>query len=376
MQRKESARTGRASVPRTPVYPTYTPPSRPSADATNSYEAEKNKSFNKFVTSSVAGGCGTDRVRLSAPKGKGMQLGKKSKTNDMFERVRGDMGGEVDDSPLVAPTPAAAAEPSEARVSSTLDRDAIHVTIQESIGAKLSRDGDVNSIAINGDMKLRVSDPSLTKIKLDLQAVASHGVQFRTHPNVDKNLFNSSKTIQMENTARGFPVNNAVPVLRWKANPKVDDASACPITFTVWANEDSNNRFNVNVGYELTGGDELRDVSVSIPYQASEPIVSSFDAAYEVSGDTLEWNIGSVDEENPSGNFEFEAESNDVDDFFPMTVRFSKSAPYVDVDVSAPQSDFGIPSANKTRRSLLLLCWKRVRRLPSPRMSGLARATF
>lgn len=268
-----------------------------------------------------------------------MQLGKKSKTTDMFERVRGDMGGEVDDTPLVAPTPAAA-EPAEPRVSSTLDRDAIHVTIQESIGAKLSRDGDVNSIAINGDMKLRVSDPSLTKIKLDLQAVASHGAQFRTHPNVDKNLFNSSKTIQMENTARGFPVNNAVPVLRWKANPKADDASACPITFTVWANEDSNNRFNVNVGYELTGADELRDVSVSIPYQASEPIVSSFDAAYEVSGDTLEWNIGTVDDESPSGNFEFEAESNDVDDFFPMTVRFSKSTPYVDVDVSTPHCPF------------------------------------
>merc|ERR1712000_692589 len=31
MQRKESARTGRANVPRTPVYPTYTPPPRPRA---------------------------------------------------------------------------------------------------------------------------------------------------------------------------------------------------------------------------------------------------------------------------------------------------------------------------------------------------------
>merc|ERR1712000_48196 len=54
MQRKEMMRGARSNVPRTPVYPTYTPPSRPSADATNSYEAEKNKSFNK----------------LSAPKGR------------------------------------------------------------------------------------------------------------------------------------------------------------------------------------------------------------------------------------------------------------------------------------------------------------------
>ncbi|POR37185.1 Coatomer subunit delta, partial [Tolypocladium paradoxum] len=317
MQRKESARSGRAGMPRTPVYPTYQPPSRPSAsESYDTYEAEKNKSYNK----------------LSAPKGKGMQLGKKSKTTDMFERVRGDMGGEVDDTPLVAPSPAAA-EPAEARRSSTLDRDAIHVTVSESISAKLSREGAVNSLAISGDLTLRVSDPSLTKIKLNLQAVASHGAQFRTHPNVDRNLFNSSKVIQMSNAARGFPVNNAVGVLRWRASPKVDETSACPITFTVWINKDSH-RYNVTVEYELTGGDALRDVSVVIPYAGSEPVVSSFDAAYEVSGDMLEWNIGAVDDENPNGSFEFEAESSDENDFFPMTVRFSKTTPYIDVDVN------------------------------------------
>lgn len=264
-----------------------------------------------------------------------MQLGKKSKTTDMFERVRGDMGGEIDDSPLVTPAPAAAAAPSEPRVSSTMDRDAIHVTISESISAKLSREGAVTSLSVSGDLTLRVSDPNLTKIKLALQAVPSHGAQFRTHPNVDRNTFNSSKIIQMSNTARGFPVNNAVGVLRWRASPKVDDPSTCPITFTVWINRDGG-KFNITVEYELTGGDALRDVSVVIPYQGSEPVVSSFDAAYEVSGDMLEWNIGTVDDENPNGSFEYEAETADENDFFPMTVRFNKSTPYIDVDVSLP----------------------------------------
>jgi coatomer subunit delta len=50
LQRKESARTGRGSVPRTPVYPSYTPPARSNVpDPTTSYEAEKNKSFGKYV---------------------------------------------------------------------------------------------------------------------------------------------------------------------------------------------------------------------------------------------------------------------------------------------------------------------------------------
>ncbi|KAI0122573.1 hypothetical protein F4814DRAFT_409157 [Daldinia grandis] len=319
LQRKESARTGRPAAPRTPVYPTYTPPTRPApADTYDTYEAEKNKSHKTTVM-----------------KGKGMQLGKKSKTTDMFERVRGDMGAEVDESPLVPIAPTPAAEPAAPRMSSTLDRDAIHVTINEAIGAKLSREGSLNSLTVTGDLSLRISDPSLTKIKLNLTANASHGAQFRTHPNVDRGLFTSSKTIQMSNAARGFPVNNSVGVLRWRATPKTDDTSALPITFTVWVNKGLSGNYTITVEYELTGGDALKDVTVIIPYVTSEPSVSSFDATYEVSGDSLEWTIGTVSDDNPNGSFEFDAQADDENEFFPMQVRFSKTTPFIDVDVTS-----------------------------------------
>lgn len=47
MQRKEASRAGVGRAqPRTPVYPTYTPPARAATNDTyDSYEAEKNKSF-------------------------------------------------------------------------------------------------------------------------------------------------------------------------------------------------------------------------------------------------------------------------------------------------------------------------------------------
>ncbi|KAI1638877.1 hypothetical protein F4809DRAFT_222882 [Biscogniauxia mediterranea] len=320
LQRKESARSGRPGAPRTPVYPTYTPPSRPTpTDTYDTYEAEKNKTHQK----------------TTVMKGKGMQLGKKSKTTDMFERVRGDMGAEVDDSPLVPAAPAPVAEPAAPRMSSTLDRDAIHVTVNEAISAKISREGALNSLTVTGDLSLRISDPSLTKVKLNLAANATHGAQFRTHPNVDRGLFTSSKAIQMSNVARGFPVNNAVGVLRWRATPKTDDTSALPISFTVWVNKGSEGNYTMTVEYELTGGDELKDVSVIIPYSTSEPSVSSFDATYEVSGDSLEWSIGTVNEENANGSFEFDAQADDENEFFPMHVRFSKTTPFVDVEVAS-----------------------------------------
>lgn len=265
-----------------------------------------------------------------------MQLGKKSKTTDMFERVRGDMGAEVEESsPLVSsqPTPTATEAPSHTGIYAG-DHEAIQVTIAETISAKMSREGALNSIEIKGDLQLRISDPSLTKVKLDLVANASHGAQFRTHPNVDRPLFTSSKAIQMSNVAKGFPINNSVGVLRWRAAPKTEDASAAPITFTVWVNKGSNDSYTITVEYELTGGEDLRDVAVTIPYSTSEPAVSSFDATYEVSGDSLEWSIGSVDEDNPSGSFEFEAQAEDENEFFPMQVKFSKTKPFIDVDVS------------------------------------------
>jgi hypothetical protein len=107
-----------------------------------------------------------------------MQLGKKSKTTDMFERVRGDMGAEVEEtvsSPLVPNNPVAAVEHTQpSRISSSLDRDAIHITIAETINAKLSREGSLSSLEVKGDLQLKVSDSTLTKIKLDLVANASH----------------------------------------------------------------------------------------------------------------------------------------------------------------------------------------------------------
>lgn len=265
-----------------------------------------------------------------------MQLGKKSKATDMFDRVRGDLGSQAEESaPLVSNSqPLVSAQKAEStRASLSQDRDSIHVTIAESISAKLSREGSLQSFSVKGDLQLKISDPSLTKVKLDLKADATHNAQFRTHPNVDKNLFNQSKAIRLRDPAKGFPTNQSVGVLRW-ASSAASDPSAIPISFTVWVNQGSDNSWTVTVEYELTGEDELKDVVVTIPYATSEPAVSSFDAVYEVSGDSLDWSIGTVDTSNTTGSFEFEAQAPDEGSFFPMTVAFSKTNPFIDVDVS------------------------------------------
>lgn len=304
-----------------------------------------------------------------------MQLGKKSKATDMFEKVRGEQGTSAEElAPLVSNSqPAAPADKApSARASTSLDREAIHVTIAETITAKMSREGSLNSFSVKGDLQLRIADSSLTKVKLELTANATHKAQFRTHPNVDKALFNSAKAVQLKDPSKGFPANQSVGVLRWSASAAAETPNTLPITFTVWVNKGSDESWNIMVEYESTGGDSLRDVSVTIPYATSEPAVSSFDALYEVSGDSLEWNIGTVDESNSSGAFEFEAQAADEGEFFPMSVRFAKSKPFVDVDVSCETSVIeGLMLTLDPNRSSRSHCWIWIRMYRLRRMSNL-----
>lgn len=317
------ARSGRGNIPRTPSYPSYTPPVPTTnvPDTYDSYNAERNKSSKPM-----------------AIRGKGMQLGKKTKTGSAFDQIKSELGPEAEMSaPLVpsAPSAPAAAAPSVARSSINLDREAVHVTIAEAISAKFSREGSLETFEVKGDLQLRISDPSLTQIKLSLDVGNSRGAQLTSHPKVDKNVFKNSKVIQLADTSKGgFPVNNSIGVMRWKLSPKSGEIDDPPITFTVWVNDAGSNTWNITVEYEWTGGDALRDVTVTIPYQTSEPAVSSFDAVYEVSGDSIDWTIGAVDDENATGSFEFEAQADNDNEFFPMSVRFSKTKPFIDVDVS------------------------------------------
>ncbi|KAF2874142.1 hypothetical protein BDV95DRAFT_592264 [Massariosphaeria phaeospora] len=329
MQRKEMSRSSRAGgggmgggmgggSARTPQFPSYTP-STPATvpDTYDSYEAEKKKAAKPLAMGK-----------------KGMQLGKKNKNTTIFEQVAGDMPPESE--PLISPpkTSAPAAAPASARQSTSTDREPVHITTSEFISARLDREGLLKSFEVKGEMQLKITDPAFTQVKLDLLARETRGAQLMTHPKVDKSVFKNSKAIQLADASKGFPVNMGIGVMKWKLAPKPEDVSDPPITFRVWV-EDSGNSYNITVEYELTGGDALKDVTVTIPYQTEEPHVSSFDAVYEVSGDSIEWNIGTVDDESSSGSFEFEASADSDAEFFPMKVRFSKTTPFVDVSVAS-----------------------------------------
>ncbi|KAK6332038.1 hypothetical protein TWF718_002576 [Orbilia javanica] len=324
LQRKEAQKSGRptglGNTPRSSGYPSYQPVTQASPAATStydSYEAEKNKAF-----------------KSAAPKGKGMQLGRKSNTSSMFDRVKADLGPEAETASLISHQAPAPVEASP-RASMQSGSDGISIAIKETISAELTKDGDLKSFEVKGDMMLRVNDASLAKIKIDTVADASDGTQFRTHPNVDRALFANSNTLQLKDPSKPFPSNGqALPVLRWRLVGKASDDHLLPIKFTIWVNRGSGDNYTITAEYEVQSQEPLNDVVVTIPYAGAEPNVSSFDADYTISGSELIWRIGTVDADNGSGSLEFEAEADDESNFFPMSVSFSKSKPFVNVDAT------------------------------------------
>jgi hypothetical protein len=265
-------------------------------------------------------------------RAKGMQLGKKSKTTNAFEQIREELGPEAELSVPVAPqTPAASTSAAPAAAQSS-DREPVHIIIAETIAAKVSREGTLESFEVKGTVQLRISDAALTQLKLNLVVGDVKGASLMSHPKVDKTLFKNQRVVQ---TAQGFPKNQSLAVVKWTLSPRqAKDVQEAPINFNVWVNDAGGNTWNITVEYEWAGGEPLKDVMISIPYSTSEPAVSSFDAVYEVSGDSIDWTIGSVDEESPNGSFEFEAQASDESEFFPMAVHFTRSKPFIDIDVS------------------------------------------
>lgn len=275
-----------------------------------------------------------------------MQLGKKSRSS-AFDQIRQDLGPEEPlQAPLVSQASAAIAKPAvQAVAAANGEREAVHVTVTETISARLSREGHVESFDVAGKLQLKISDPAMTQIRLNLTADESRPAQWTTHPRVDKPAWQSKKVVQLKDPSGGFPSKGqALEVLRWKHSDKTGSPEL-PLTLTAWVNEGDSSTYSITVEYELAVGEALKDVVVSIPFGANEPSVSSLDAAYEVAGDSLEWNVGTIDADNSSGSFEFEAQADSDSVFFPMKVAFSKAAPFIDVDVcgSAPSSiDMGL----------------------------------
>ncbi|CAN6669612.1 coatomer subunit delta [Trichomonascus vanleenenianus] len=258
------------------------------------------------------------KPRSHAPKGKGLQLGKK-KTGGL-DALRSEVG---EASPLMsAPAPRAAqAPPRAAPAAPTVE--GIEVSVVEQLSITLSRDGSVKSSDVKGNLQLHVGDPSLARIKL-LSNVKGPDSLYKTHPNVDKAEFGRSRAIGLKDASRPFPATQ-VSVLRWKLHGDADNDTYVPILFSCWLNRTDKSFFEVTIEYELNSKftEPLKDVRVHIPLPTNNAHVTDPTLLWEQYDEHIVWTIPEVQPGGDStGSFSFTAEADLEEEFFPMQVAF------------------------------------------------------
>lgn len=218
------------------------------------------------------------------------------------------------------------------------ENNGILISIKEVINAEFSRDGTIHSSELKGVLELRINDHDLSHSNLKLADsidVRDRSFQFKTHPNIDKQSFLSSKLISLRDKSKAFPANDqSLGVLRWRKIAPADDDSLVPLTLTTWISpSESQQGFDVTIEYENISELELTDLVFTIPLFPQEPVDINTESSTSAEAEVI-----NMDQEtgtsisvsqigaNDSGVLAFSIEAPYEDALYPMTVSFQESS--------------------------------------------------
>jgi hypothetical protein len=265
---------------------------------------------------------GRPAAAATAPPKVGMQLGKSQKANQFLESLKAE--GEViieDVRPVAGQSRAAAA-------AAPLI-DPVTLTVEEKLNVTLKRDGGVNSFDVQGTLSLQILNQEDGLIQVQVETGGNQGVSFKTHPNINKDLFAKENILGLKDRNRPFPTGQAgdgVGLLRWRM--QTVDESVVPLTINCWPTVSGNESY-VSIEYESSSTFDLQNVVISVPLPAlrEAPNVKQIDGEwrYDAKNSVLLWSILLIDDSNRSGSMEFVVPQADSSVFFPVSVRFTAS---------------------------------------------------
>ncbi|OBA22159.1 hypothetical protein METBIDRAFT_40424 [Metschnikowia bicuspidata var. bicuspidata NRRL YB-4993] len=273
--------------------------------------------------------------------GKGLQLGKKPLRPAATEQKQPLLAARP---PAAAPSPgipeaasSASASPGPQQSGGAKAANAgILITLNEKITAQLHREGGVSASEVKGDLNLRINNAALARARLLLRVGTQAGIQYKTHPNVDRALFLADSSIGLKDRAKPFPSNDqSLGVLRWRAAAPADDASLVPLLLTAWVSVDGGVA-DVNLEYELTPAfldahplvESFDGVQILVPVVSDDVILkedSSGHVSYNATDDGVVFSLAHIDTAAALGSFEFSVPVDSEDSLFPMQIAFHLS---------------------------------------------------
>ncbi|KAK4440440.1 Coatomer subunit delta [Sesamum alatum] len=262
------------------------------------------------------------------PKGLGMQLGRTQKTNQFLESLKAEGEMIVEDVRAVIGQSKPAASP---------PTDPVTVTIEEKLNVTLKRDGGVGSFDVQGTLSLQIINQDDGFIQVQIETGGNPGILFKTHPNINKEMFSGENILALKDPNRPFPAGQAgdgVSLLKWRMQSA--DESLVPLSINCWPSVSGNETY-VNLEYEAPTMFDLHNVVISIPLPAlrGPPNVQQIDGEwrYDSRRSILEWSILLIDDSNRSGAMEFVIPPIDTSHLFPISVQFTATSTFSDLKV-------------------------------------------
>jgi hypothetical protein len=279
-------------------------------------------------------------TKKSSGAGKGMKLGKKK--TSLLETFKQDASVPELESPKAAAAPKAPVDP-------------VTIDIEEKISCTMQSDGTLEGLDIQGNMTLEVhtEESSCIRVLAEMGDNQSKGIQFKTHPNIDKALFNSSQTLGLKDPNRPFPTGSALGVLKWRLSPK--DESMMPLQISCWPSVSGSDTY-VNIEYEASDAFDLQNLQIVIPIPGNEPPqVNSCDGDYELDhrNQCLVWQNELVDDSNRNGSMEFVLSNVDPEGIYPIEVEFASQRLFCEIAVAGVVSCEDNQPVRYSCRSLL-----------------------
>ncbi|CAL4946706.1 unnamed protein product [Urochloa decumbens] len=258
----------------------------------------------------------------------GMKLGKAKKTNQFLESLKAE--GEL----ILEDTQPSG---SQSRLSSVPPSDPIAVAIEEKINVTVKRDTGIHNFDIQGTLALQVQNDTDGFIQLQIKNQDLPGLSFKTHPYINKELFNSQQIIGAKDLNRPFPSGqNETPLVKWRIQELGE--SSLPLSVNCWPSVSGNETY-VSIEYEASEMFDLHNVVISIPLPAlrGAPSVRQIDGEwkYDSRNSLFEWSIILIDQSNRSGSMEFVVPAADPSAFFPISVGFSASSTFSNLKVTS-----------------------------------------
>ena len=278
--------------------------------------------------------------RAAAPS-KGLVLGKgPGKTAAFIDQLRAE--GEAVEQEVAPRRPggpagaASAAAPGRPAAGSA---ESVEIIIEEKLTCSLKKDGGLETLEVQGTMQLEIhndEDAFCRVVVAPLSAeAAARGVQFKTHPNIDKALHANSNVLALKDASRPFPTGSALGILKWRCAPR--EESAVPLQLNCWPSVSGAQSY-VSIEYEATAEMELQNVRIAIPVPPSRepPAVSSCegDWRFDSRKNCMLWTIDIIDSGNRSGSMEFAVPAADASSFFPIDVSFGSRGTFCGLQVA------------------------------------------